>query len=133
MRPLYSRAAVVSLVLPDGRISEPAIYVIELPTEDGQPISDEAALTTIIGNLWVAVGDRIMVAEVVKVPTDSDESLELRPVRKVSAATMKGSPMRLERSMFDPDHSNFEEFHKYYCTTKGNIIWKVRFSRSRLQ
>ena len=132
MLELHCRAAVVSLVLPDGHLAEPAIYFIELPSEKGRPLSDEEALMTIIGNWWVAVGYRIMIADIVGVPHNMDEPPELRPRRKVSAATAKKSPMRLQRSIIDPNHSNYEEFHKYYAR-EDNLLWEVRVSARSLE
>lgn len=122
------RGAVVSLVLPDGHITEPAIYIIEIPTEDGRPLSDDTALAKIIGNIWIAVGGSIVVARVVRVPDDPDEPTELLPLQNVSTATANSSPIRLNNAILDPHHFDYEEFHKYYSHAADNIVWEVRAS-----
>ena len=124
------RAAIVSLVLPNGSIAEPAIYFIDLPKEEERPLSKEEVFMTIIGNYWVAVGDRVVVADVVKVPASPEEPIELRPKRRVSAATERASPMRLQGSIVDAQHSNYEQFHKYYSATAKDPMWEVRVFRS---
>lgn len=126
-------AAAVSVVKPDNSLSSPAIFMIQIPSPDGSMLSEDAAVAQIKGNLWIAVGNRIVVAAVAQGQSYPGNTPILRPLRDEDWFYIQYAPILLRSNLFDPHHPDYAEFRKCVSPEIERVIWKVRSSNRDLQ
>ena len=125
MRHVLSFAAAVAVTSPDGTLAPPAIYMIQIPSESEQPLSEEDTNAALAGNRWMVVGDRIVTAQLVQGENGAVDVAKWRPLCDEDYYGAQEAPVLLKTHLFDPHHPDYLEFRKCPSSKHEQAIWMV--------